>query len=122
MQVAIPTPFDKTAHNGLEQYVWNEKKNRVDVTYTFNDGSFEGKQVVVKQKGRVNPTSSTGAQWQVLWRWLRLSESPKCAVPNIHSCFHTDVHVGTFTCMLLAAITRASTCEWERQFKHWCMS
>mmetsp|Transcript_14031 Transcript_14031/g.20412 ORF Transcript_14031/g.20412 Transcript_14031/m.20412 type:complete len:231 (+) Transcript_14031:89-781(+) len=65
VQVAIPTPFDKTAHNGLEEYTWNEKKQRVDVKYTFNDGSFTGKQTVVYQKGRVNSKVESGAQWQV---------------------------------------------------------
>ena len=63
VQVAIPTPFDKTAHNGLEEYTWNEKKQRVDVKYTFNDGSFTGKQTVVYQKGRVN--SKVAVCWRV---------------------------------------------------------
>jgi hypothetical protein len=65
VQVAIPTPFDKTAHNGLEQYTWDEKNKRVAVQYTFKEGSFNGKEVVVKQKGRVNPKSTNGAMWQV---------------------------------------------------------
>jgi hypothetical protein len=65
VQVAIPTPFDKTAHNGLEQYTWDEKNKRVAVQYSFKEGSFNGKEVVVKQKGRVNPKSTNGAMWQV---------------------------------------------------------
>ena len=75
VQVAVPTPFDKGAHNGLEQYVWNPRKQQVDVKYTFNDGSFSGKQTAVYQKGRVNPANSSGAQWQVK-PWLGLFYLP----------------------------------------------
>jgi hypothetical protein len=42
VQVAIPTPFDSAAHNGLEQYEWDDKEKRIKVKYTFNDGSFTG--------------------------------------------------------------------------------
>lgn len=65
VQVAVPTPFDSTAHNGLEQYTWDDDKKRIKVKYTFNDGSFSGKETVVYQKGRVNPNSENGARWQV---------------------------------------------------------
>lgn len=65
VQVAVPTPFDTTAHNGLEQYTWDEEKQRIKVKYTFNDGSFTGKETIVYQKGRVNPESKNGARWQV---------------------------------------------------------
>ena len=34
VQVAIPTPFDKTACNGLEQYVFDEAKQQVGVCTT----------------------------------------------------------------------------------------
>ena len=98
VQVAIPTPFDKTAHNGLEQYVWNTKKNRVDVTYTFNEGSFTGKQTVVKQKGRANPDCSTGAKWQArarvpaILRDAILSAYSVCARTRIlHPAIRTGV-------------------------------
>merc|ERR1719163_231029 len=40
VQVAVPTPFDSTAHNGLEQYTWDDDKKQIKVKYTFNDGSF----------------------------------------------------------------------------------
>ena len=33
VQLAIPTPFDRTAHNGLEQYSWDDAKKRVSVKY-----------------------------------------------------------------------------------------
>jgi len=65
VQVAIPTPFDRGAHNGLEQYEWDEKKQRVSVKYTFNSGSFEGKVTTVKQVGRVHPGNENGTTWQV---------------------------------------------------------
>jgi len=75
VQVAVPTPFDKTAHNGLEQYTWDEEKKRIKVKYTFNDGSFTGKETVVYQKGRVNPDSKNSARWQVK-PWLGLFYMP----------------------------------------------
>ena len=31
VQVAVPTPLDRGASNGLEQYVWNEEKQQVEV-------------------------------------------------------------------------------------------
>jgi len=75
VQVAIPTPFDSAAHNGLEQYEWDDKEKRIKVKYTFNDGSFTGKQTVVYQKGRINPSSANGSKWQVK-PWLACFYAP----------------------------------------------
>jgi len=75
VQVAIPTPFDRGAHNGLEQYSWDEEEQRVKVKYTFSSGSFEAKPTVVYQKGRVAPGSEDGTLWQVK-PWLKLCYLP----------------------------------------------
>jgi len=75
VQVAVPTPFDKNAYNGLEQYTWNEKKQRVEVKYTFNTGSFTGKETSFYQVGRVKPGSDNGTEWQVA-PWLGFLYSP----------------------------------------------
>lgn len=65
VQVAVPTPFDKTAHNGHELYEWDDRQQRVRVTYTYNDGSFSGKKKTIGQIGRVHPRSENGTLWQV---------------------------------------------------------
>jgi apolipoprotein D and lipocalin family protein len=75
VQVAIPTPFDRGAHNGLEQYTWNEQKQRVKVKYTFNNKSFTGKLTEVTQVGRVAPKSENGTTWQVA-PWLGFMYTP----------------------------------------------
>jgi len=75
VQVAIPTPFDRGAHNGLEQYSWDEEEQRVKVKYTFSSGSFEAKPTIVYQKGRVAPGSEDGTLWQVK-PWLKLCYLP----------------------------------------------
>jgi lipocalin len=75
VQVAIPTPFDRNATNGLEEYTWDEKKQRVRVKYTFNAGSFTGKLNTVYQLGRTNPKSDNGTRWQVA-PWIGLCYLP----------------------------------------------
>eukprot|EP00614_Pseudopedinella_elastica_P002526 CAMPEP_0172597774 /NCGR_PEP_ID=MMETSP1068-20121228/17739_1 /TAXON_ID=35684 /ORGANISM="Pseudopedinella elastica, Strain CCMP716" /LENGTH=170 /DNA_ID=CAMNT_0013397371 /DNA_START=9 /DNA_END=521 /DNA_ORIENTATION=+ len=65
VQIAIPTAFDRNAHNGMERYEWDEKRKRVKVTYTFNQGSFAGRKNTVYQVGRVHPKSENGTEWQV---------------------------------------------------------
>mmetsp|Transcript_114744 Transcript_114744/g.307650 ORF Transcript_114744/g.307650 Transcript_114744/m.307650 type:complete len:174 (+) Transcript_114744:1274-1795(+) len=75
VQVSIPTPFDRGAANGLEQYEWDEERQRVMVKYTFNSGSFEGKTREVAQVGRVHPESEHGTTWQVA-PWLGLFYLP----------------------------------------------
>ena len=59
VQVAVPTAFDQSAHNGLEQYTWDEKRKRVKVRYTYNDKSPDGPVKEVLQTGRCNPSDGT---------------------------------------------------------------
>ena len=66
VQRAIPAvkALEKNAHNGVELYEWDSENERVEVTYTFNAGSFEGPQRTVKQRGWVQDDPS-GTRWAV---------------------------------------------------------
>lgn len=75
VQVSIPTPFDRNAHNSCENYVWDERNQRVRVTYTYNDGSFNGRKKTLFQVGRVDPSSDSGTKWQVA-PWLGIFYLP----------------------------------------------
>ena len=63
VQIAWPTPLDRKASNGLEQYSWSEELQQVAVKYTFNRPN--GKQVVVEQRGGVNHKNPNGTTWWV---------------------------------------------------------
>jgi len=65
----LPTPLDKGARNSVEEYVWNEAKQRMEVNFTmqFDKG---GKVTEILQRAKVvNPPTNT--------RW---SLSPKLGV------------------------------------------
>jgi len=63
----IPTPFEKNAVNGVENYSLN-KDGTIQVRYTFRKGSPEGKKKVMYQKGWIyNP--ETNADWRVRPIW-----------------------------------------------------
>jgi apolipoprotein D and lipocalin family protein len=64
----IPTFLEKGAHNAVETYTWNEKEERIDVNFTFNDGSFEGKKKSLPQKAFVH-NKKTGAEWKIQFFW-----------------------------------------------------
>lgn len=67
--VAGRTTFvEKGAHNSLEEYIWNKEKNRIDINFSFNKGSFSGKKKTVKQKGWVE-NKDTNAHWLVQPFW-----------------------------------------------------
>jgi len=67
--VAGRTTFvEKNAFNSLEQYTWNAEKNRIDINFTFNKGSFTGKKKSVAQKGWVE-NKETNAHWLVQPFW-----------------------------------------------------
>lgn len=63
VQRAIPAVslLEKAAHNGREDYSWDGEK--IDVTYTFNAGAFDGKMRTVRQRGSV--ANEQGTQWTV---------------------------------------------------------
>jgi len=45
------TPFEKGVHNGVENYSWNEKEERIDISFTYNLDSLTGELKSVPQKG-----------------------------------------------------------------------
>ena len=64
-----PTRFEKGAHNAIEIYTWNDEKNRIDIDFTFNKNSFDGKLKSMPQKAFIE-NWETGAHWKVnpfLW-------------------------------------------------------
>ena len=65
VQRAIPAvaPLEKDAHNGCEHYTWDSANSRIDVTYKFNAGSFDGPMRQVKQRCWVQ--TDQGTTWAV---------------------------------------------------------
>jgi lipocalin len=61
---SIPTPLDSNVCNGLEQYTWNEAKQRVEVQYTYNSGALDGPLSTVFQHGWVTD-KELGTTWGV---------------------------------------------------------
>ncbi len=67
--VAGRTTFlEKGAYNSLERYIWNEKKNRIDIHFSFNKDSFDGPEKVIKQKAWIHNQDSK-AHWKVQPLW-----------------------------------------------------
>lgn len=62
------TFMEKNVHNGVEKYVWNEKEERIDISFTYNQDSFDGKVKSVPQKGWIEDTR-TNAYWKVSPFW-----------------------------------------------------
>lgn len=62
------TYFEKEVHNGIEAYTWNTEKERIDVSFTYNKGSFEGPQKSIPQKAWID-NKETNAHWQVSPMW-----------------------------------------------------
>jgi dehydrogenase/reductase SDR family protein 12 len=64
----IPSFLDKNTANGTEEYVWNDEKNRIDVTFTYMSLDLK-KQSVIPQ------TATPANENQTLWN-LRLKLGP----------------------------------------------
>ena len=62
------TFLEKNVHNGLEKYTWNEKENRIDIDFTYNQGSLTGNQKSLPQKGWIE-NKETNAHWKVSPLW-----------------------------------------------------
>ena len=62
------TSFEDGAHNAIEKYTWNEKEKRVDVDFTMNVGSFDGKIKSIPQKAWVY-NKDTNAHWKISPFW-----------------------------------------------------
>lgn len=65
---SIPTPFEKGVYNGLESYEWNEEKQRIDISFTFRKGSFQGEKKEIGQKGWIEDPGGK-AHWKVSPFW-----------------------------------------------------
>lgn len=65
---SIPTPFEKGVYNGLETYTWNEQKQRIEVSFTFRKGGFEGEKKEITQKGWIEDPVGK-AHWKVQPFW-----------------------------------------------------
>jgi apolipoprotein D and lipocalin family protein len=63
----IPTPFEKGAHNAVERYDRNPD-GTIATTFTYNDGSFDGKQKVMRPKGFILDPK-TNARWGMQFIW-----------------------------------------------------
>ena len=65
VQRAIPAigALEKSAHNGVEEYVWDAENECIDVTYTFNAGSLEGPTRTVRQRGWMQ--DDLGTTWKI---------------------------------------------------------
>lgn len=64
----IPTIFEKGAFNAIENYTWNEKKNRIDVDFTFNKDAFDGPLKSMPQKAFIY-NQDTKAEWRIQPWW-----------------------------------------------------
>ncbi len=62
------TFLEKDVHNGLERYTWNKEKDRIDVDFTFNQGTLNGPKKSVSQKAWIH-NQSTKAHWKVSPLW-----------------------------------------------------
>ncbi len=62
------TMFEKGVHNGVELYTWNEEKKRIDIQFTYNKDSLDGKVKSIPQKGWVM-NNQTGAHWEISPMW-----------------------------------------------------
>lgn len=62
------TFLEKDVHNGLERYTWNQKENRIDVDFTYNQGSFTGPKKSIPQKAWIF-NQETNAHWKVSPLW-----------------------------------------------------
>lgn len=62
------TFLEKEVHNALEVYTWNEKKQRIDIAFDYNRGSFTGPVKSIPQKGWIYNTE-TNSHWKVSPFW-----------------------------------------------------
>jgi apolipoprotein D and lipocalin family protein len=62
------TSLEDGAHNAIESYSWNEKKDRIDIDFTMRKGSFDGKIKSIPQKGWIQ-NYKTNAHWKISPLW-----------------------------------------------------
>jgi len=62
------TPLEKDVTNAVEKYTWNEKKQYIEIDFSYNKGSFEGKLKKIPQKGYIF-NKETNAHWKISPLW-----------------------------------------------------
>ncbi len=62
------TFVEKGAHNAIEIYTYNQKKQRIDIAFTFRKDSFNGKLKSLPQKAWII-NKKTNAHWKVRPFW-----------------------------------------------------
>lgn len=62
------TFMENGAHNAVEEYSWNDKKQRIDINFYFNKDSFDGPIKKIPQKGWIE-NKETNATWKVSPFW-----------------------------------------------------
>ena len=65
---SIPISFEKDGYNAIESYTWNAEKDRIDIDYRFNKGSFDGKLKELPQKAWIHD-ERTNAEWRIQLLW-----------------------------------------------------
>lgn len=67
VQGGIFTPFEKDVYNGVETYELDDKQ-RIQTTYTFNKGGFDGPEKVYRSVAFVHD-HDTFAEWRIQFFW-----------------------------------------------------
>ena len=62
------TFLEKKVHNAVEIYTWNDKKQQIDIGFTYNKGSLTGPIKSIPQTGWVY-NKDTNAHWKVSPFW-----------------------------------------------------
>lgn len=61
------TMVEKDPYNSVEAYTWNEKENRIDIDFHYNQGGFDGPLKKYPQKAWID--SPTNDRWKVQPFW-----------------------------------------------------
>jgi apolipoprotein D and lipocalin family protein len=62
------SPLEKDVFNAVETYKWNAKLNRIEIGFTYNQGSLTGPVKSIPQKGWIY-NHETNAHWKVSPLW-----------------------------------------------------
>jgi apolipoprotein D and lipocalin family protein len=69
VQGHVPADAEKTAYNAVESYARAPGSKRIDTTYVFRKGGFDGKLKTMEPTGFVE-NSDTNATWGMRFLWL----------------------------------------------------
>lgn len=108
----IPTPFDGL-NNPVEHYTWNEKEERVDVRYTFNQGTVNGPEKCIPQKAFVTSKSS---EWKIKFPYVPFIRGTYLVLDINES--YSEVVVGVPNKKYAWIMARAMTMPRENLEKH----